>query len=153
MPRAGFSAVPSVRVIFCVALCVAKQYHGSPRRHARQFAANRSPVQHDEVTRRDVDDVIADRLDDAARLVAEQERKVVVDAALAIVQIGVADAAGRTRTSASPGPGSGTITVSVRTGSPLAALITPSTCSLMGLIMPIDPAPHNATSGELPGGC
>ena len=35
MPSAGDSTVPSVSVIFCVALWVAKQYHGSPREHAR----------------------------------------------------------------------------------------------------------------------
>ncbi len=36
MPSAGDSGVPSSRVIFCVALWVAKQYQGRPRRHARQ---------------------------------------------------------------------------------------------------------------------
>src|SRR5919107_5018614 len=40
MPSAGDSSVPasspSARVIFWVALKVAKQYHGSPRLHARQ---------------------------------------------------------------------------------------------------------------------
>ena len=36
MPSAGLSSVPSVRVIFWVALKVAKQYQGRPRRHARQ---------------------------------------------------------------------------------------------------------------------
>ena len=35
MPSAGLSSVPSVSVIFCVALKVAKQYQGRPRRHAR----------------------------------------------------------------------------------------------------------------------
>src|SRR6202041_3580421 len=35
MPRAGESGVPSARVIFCVALWVAKQYQGRPRRQAR----------------------------------------------------------------------------------------------------------------------
>ena len=50
MPRAGESAVPSARVIFCVALCVSKQYQGRPRRHdrhspqtARQFKTTKSP--------------------------------------------------------------------------------------------------------------
>ena len=50
MPSAGDSGVPSVNVIFCVALCVAKQYHGRPRRHARhsphtarQFRTTKSP--------------------------------------------------------------------------------------------------------------
>ena len=36
MPRAGESSRPDSRVIFCAALWVAKQYHGSPRRQARQ---------------------------------------------------------------------------------------------------------------------
>ncbi len=35
MPNAGERAVPSARVIFCVALWVAKQYQGLPRRQAR----------------------------------------------------------------------------------------------------------------------
>jgi len=35
MPSAGDSSVPSVNVIFWVALWVLKQYHGSPRRQAR----------------------------------------------------------------------------------------------------------------------
>ncbi len=50
MPSAGDSAVPSDRVIFCVALCVEKQYQGRPRRHerhsphtARQFKTTKSP--------------------------------------------------------------------------------------------------------------
>jgi hypothetical protein len=37
MPSAGDSSVPSVSVIFWVALWVAKQYHGRPRRHARHW--------------------------------------------------------------------------------------------------------------------
>src|SRR5689334_5211858 len=37
MPSAGDSTVPSSRVIFWVALWVAKQYQGRPRRHARQL--------------------------------------------------------------------------------------------------------------------
>ena len=36
MPSAGESSVPSSRVIFWVALKVAKQYQGRPRRQARQ---------------------------------------------------------------------------------------------------------------------
>ena len=35
MPRAGERGVPSASVIFWVALCVAKQYQGRPRRQAR----------------------------------------------------------------------------------------------------------------------
>ena len=37
MPSAGDSSVPSSSVIFCVALWVLKQYHGSPRRQARHL--------------------------------------------------------------------------------------------------------------------
>ena len=94
MPRAGFSGVPSVEGH---SLRGVERVEAVPRLAAQARStvpANRSPVQHDEITRRDVDDVVANRLDDAARLVTEQERKVVADAALAIVQVGVADAAG-----------------------------------------------------------
>ena len=51
MPRAGESSVPSSRVIFWVALKVAKQYHGRPRlqarqapQQARQFKITKSPT-------------------------------------------------------------------------------------------------------------
>ena len=56
-------------------------------------AADRPPVEDDEVTRRQSRDVRSDRLDHAGRLVPEQERELVVDAALPVVQVGVADAA------------------------------------------------------------
>jgi hypothetical protein len=56
--------------------------------------ADGAPVEDDEVARGDVGDALADGLDDPGGLVAEQEREVVVDAALAVVQVGVADAAG-----------------------------------------------------------
>src|SRR5699024_5149018 len=36
IPNAGDNSVPSANVIFWLALCVAKQYQGRPRRHARQ---------------------------------------------------------------------------------------------------------------------
>src|SRR3954453_21422869 len=36
VPRAGDSSRPSSKVIFWAALWVSKQYHGSPREHARQ---------------------------------------------------------------------------------------------------------------------
>ena len=58
------------------------------------LAAHRPPVEDDEVARRDVGDAGADRLHHAGRLVAEQERELVVDAALPVVQVGVAHAAG-----------------------------------------------------------
>jgi hypothetical protein len=57
-------------------------------------AAHRSPVQHDEVARRDVGHVVTDGFDHPRRFVSEEEREVVVDAALAVVQVGVAHAAG-----------------------------------------------------------
>src|SRR4029077_17141295 len=43
MPSAGDSTVPSSSVIFWVALCVLKQYHGSPRLQARQRAPDPRP--------------------------------------------------------------------------------------------------------------
>jgi hypothetical protein len=58
------------------------------------LAADRPPVEDHEVAGRHVGDALAHRLDQAGRLVAEQEREVVVDAALAIMQVGVADPAG-----------------------------------------------------------
>ena len=57
------------------------------------LAADRTPVEDHEVAGSDAGDVGADRLDHAGGLVAEQEREVVVDAALAVVQVGVADPA------------------------------------------------------------
>lgn len=51
MPRAGDNSVPSVRVIFCVALWVSKQYWGFPLRQdrhwpqtARQLRITKSPT-------------------------------------------------------------------------------------------------------------
>ena len=58
------------------------------------LAADRAPVEHHEVAGLQPRHVRADRLDDARRLVAEQEGEVVVDPALAVVQVGVAHAAG-----------------------------------------------------------
>ena len=74
---------------------MAKQYHGLPRRQARQspqtarqFSTTKSPGATSVTSG-------PDRLHDSGGLVTEQEREVVVDAALAVVQVGVADAAGR----------------------------------------------------------
>ncbi|GLE53718.1 hypothetical protein ATCCBAA256_32810 [Mycobacterium montefiorense] len=85
--------MPSVSVIFWVALKVSKHRCGLPRlqaRHwphtARQFRITKS--------RLDGGDARADRFDRARGFVAEQERILVVDAALAISQIGVAHPAG-----------------------------------------------------------
>ena len=55
--------------------------------------AHRAPVQDHEVAGLQAGHVRADRLDHAGRLVPEQVREVVADPALAIVQVGVADAA------------------------------------------------------------
>ena len=52
MPSAGDSGVPSARVIFCVALCVAKQYQGRPSPARTALAAHGPPVQDHEVARR-----------------------------------------------------------------------------------------------------
>ncbi len=57
-------------------------------------AADGSPVQDHVVAGRQVAYALTDRLDDAGGLVAEQVRVVVADAALDIVQVGVADTAG-----------------------------------------------------------
>jgi hypothetical protein len=56
-------------------------------------AADGPPVQDDEVAGPGDVDVGPDRLHDPRRLVAEEEREVIVDGALAIVQVGVAHAA------------------------------------------------------------
>ena len=62
--------------------------------HARPaLAAHRTPVQDHEIANRQIADVVADGFDDARGLVPEQEREVVVDAALAVMQVGVAHAA------------------------------------------------------------
>ena len=52
--------------------------------------AHRSPVEDHEVPWRHVGDTLADRLHDARGLVAQQERELVVDATLAVVQVRVA---------------------------------------------------------------
>src|SRR3546814_6702529 len=57
------------------------------------LTAHGAPVQDDEVTGGDAGDVRPDGLHDAGRLVAEQEGELVVDPALAVVQVGVADPA------------------------------------------------------------
>jgi hypothetical protein len=56
--------------------------------------AHRPPVEDHEVTRRHLGDSVTDLLDHAGRLVPEEEREFVVDPALAVVQVGVAHAAG-----------------------------------------------------------
>ena len=122
------ASVPSASVIFCVALCVAKQYHGRPRRHARHSPHTARQLRTTKSPGATLGDVGTDRLDDARGLVAEQVREVVADAALAVVQVGVAHAARlHARRAPRPGPGSGTTIVSTRTGSPFAGATTPRT--------------------------
>ena len=93
MPRAGDSSVPSSSVIFWVALNVAKQYHGSPRLQARQsphtarqLSTTKSPGASPVTS-----GPTASTIPEASW--PEQEREVVVDPALAVVQVGVADPA------------------------------------------------------------
>ena len=57
-------------------------------------AAHSTPVENDKITGRNVGHARADGLDDARRLVSEQEGELVVDSTFAVVEVGVADAAG-----------------------------------------------------------
>ena len=54
-------------------------------------ATDGSPVQDDVVAGSDVGNVVADRFDNTCGFVPEQERKLVVDPALAVMQVGVAN--------------------------------------------------------------
>ena len=94
MPSAGDSSVPSSSVIFWVALWVAKQYHGSPRLQARQLPQTARQLSTTKSPGSRPVTPSPDGLDDAGRLVPEQEGELVVDPALAVVQVGVADPAG-----------------------------------------------------------
>ena len=94
MPSAGVSSVPSVSVIFCVGVEGVEAVPRAAALAGPALPADRAPVQDHEVAGLDVRDALADRLDGARGLVAEQERVLVVDAALAIGQVGVAHAAG-----------------------------------------------------------
>ncbi|SHW34199.1 pyruvate-formate lyase [Mycobacteroides abscessus subsp. abscessus] len=58
------------------------------------LAADRAPVEDDEVADLDVGDAVADRFDGAGGFVAEQEGVLVVDAAFAVGQVGMAHPAG-----------------------------------------------------------
>ena len=58
------------------------------------LAAHCAPVQHHEIAFGDVGDVLADRLDDTSRLMAEQERERIFDVAVAVRQVRVAHAGG-----------------------------------------------------------
>ena len=59
------------------------------------FAADSPPVQHHTVARRHFGDIGAHRADHAGGLMAQQEREIVADGALLVVQVGVADPAGK----------------------------------------------------------
>ena len=121
MPSAGVRAACRRRASSSAsALNVAKQYHGRPRRHARQVPHTARQLRITKSPGATSVDVGADRLDDARGLVAEQEREVVVDRALPVVQVGVAHAARLDLTRTSPGPGSGTTISRTSTGSTLA---------------------------------
>ena len=80
---------------------------GAPAQTGAALPAHRTPVEDHEVAGRDVGDALADRLHDARGLVAEQEREVVVDPALLVVQVGVADPAGLDLHHRLAGPGVG----------------------------------------------
>ena len=70
----------------------------------------------------------ADRLDPAGGLVAEQERELVVDPALAVVQVGVADAAGLDlHHDLARDRGRGSTTSTISTGAPLLLATTART--------------------------
>ena len=87
------SGVPSASVIFCVALNVAKQYHGRPRRHARQVPHTARQLR---ITKSPGATSVTSGPTDSTTpggLVAEEERELVVDRAFAVVQVGVAHAA------------------------------------------------------------
>ena len=71
------------------------------------MAAHRPPVEDHEVSGRHVGDPVADLLDDAGGLVPEEEREVVVDPALAVVQVGVAHPARLDGDERFAGPGIG----------------------------------------------
>ena len=76
---------------------MSKQYHGRPRRQARHCPQTARQLRTTKSPGATSVDAVADRLDHARRLVPEQERELVVDAALAVVQVGVADPAGLDR--------------------------------------------------------
>ena len=85
--------MPSSRVIFWLRVVRGEAVPGPAPAAGAALAADRAPVQDDEVAGRDGGHPVADRLDHAGRLVPEQVGEVVPDAALAVVQVGVADAA------------------------------------------------------------
>ncbi len=93
MPSAGESSVPSARVIFWVALWVAKQYHGSPRLQARQLPHTARQLR---ITKSpgatDVTSSPTASTTPAASCPSRNGKSSLI-AALAVVQVGVADPA------------------------------------------------------------
>ncbi len=74
-----------------MALCVLKQYHGRPRLQARHSPHTARQIEDDEVTGLHRRDIGPNRLDNAGCLMTEQERELIADAALPVVEVGVAD--------------------------------------------------------------
>src|SRR6185312_5100305 len=74
-------------------LKVSKQCQGRSRLHALHCPDTAQPVENDEIADRYMCDVGADRLDHPGGLVAEENRVRVGDAAVAVRQVGVVDAA------------------------------------------------------------
>ena len=76
-----------------MALKVLKQYPGLGAQAGAALAADGAPVEHHEVADLHVRDALADGADPAGGLMAQEEREVVADSALAVVVVGVTDAA------------------------------------------------------------
>ena len=72
---------------------MAKQYWGAPSARPAG-SAHGPPVQHHEIPWGHVGHRVADAFHDPRRLVSQQEWEVVVDTAVPVVQVGVADPAG-----------------------------------------------------------
>ena len=91
--RTGVRSVPSARCNRPGAAGGRLHWRGSPRLHGAHVPHERLPADHDPVAGRHVRDALADRLDDAGALVAEQHRERVPPAVLLDhVQVAVADA-------------------------------------------------------------
>ena len=117
MPRAGRQLRAVLEGHLLLGVVGVEAVPGTPAQAGPALPAHRPPVQDHEVAGLDLGDPVADLLDDSGGLVPEQEGELVVDAALAVVQVGVADPARLDRHDRLPGPGSGTMIVSMRTGS------------------------------------
>ena len=128
MPSATES-VPSVSVIFWVALCVLKQMLRLAATACSTVAAHGRQLEDDVVAGSDLGDAVAHRYDDAGGLVAEQEREVVVDAALPVVEIDVEQThTPLDRDNRLARTQCGTAMVSIVTGAPFERAMMPRTC-------------------------